>query len=88
MKMLAENCRKRRLDNGLSRRHLAEETDVPAPTIARFETTGKISLESFARIAVYFGYFDELSHILDKSKYTTAAELDLINNNRERKKGR
>lgn len=88
MKVLSDHCRKRRLDKGLSRRHLAEETAVPAPTIARFETSGKISLESFARIAIYFGYFDDLTQILGKSKYTTASELKQINDNRSRKKGR
>lgn len=45
-KMLAENARKRRLDKGLSRRSLSERTGIPEPTLERFETKGKISLEA------------------------------------------
>ena len=39
--ILAENCRKRRLDKGLSRRSLSEITGIPEPTLERFETKGK-----------------------------------------------
>ena len=34
--ILAENCRKRRLDKGLSRRSLSEITGIPEPTLERF----------------------------------------------------
>lgn len=63
-------------------------TGVPAPTIARFETTGKISLESFCRIAIQFDYFEEMTKILEKTKYTTSQELETINKNTRRIKGR
>ena len=85
---LAASCQARRLEKGYSRRHLSERTGVPAPTIERFERTGKISLESFCRIAIEFGYFDELASILSKSKFSTSAELEMINRNKTRKKGR
>lgn len=42
--ILAENCRRRRLDKGLSRRILSEMTGVPEPILERFETKGKITL--------------------------------------------
>lgn len=86
--ILAENCRKRRLDQGMSRRSLAEATGIPEPTLERFETKGKISLEAFLRIVVKFGWFEEMSAILEKSKFTTGAELELINKNQGRQKGR
>lgn len=88
MTRLAANCKARRLEKGYSRRHLAERTGIPAPTIERFERTGKISLESFCRIAIEFDYFDELAAILSKSKFTTSSELETINRNKSRKKGR
>lgn len=88
LKRLASNCKKRRLDKGYSRRTLSEITGVPAPTIARFETTGKISLESFCRIAIQFDYFEEMTKILEKTKYTTSQELETINKNTRRIKGR
>ena len=88
MAMMAKNCKDRRLERGYSRRTLAERTGVPAPTIERFEKTGKISLESFSAIAVEFDYFQEMSELLSKPKYTTGSELETINRNKNRIKGR
>ena len=88
MTMMAKNCKDRRLEGGYSRRTLAERTGVPAPTIERFEKTGKISFESFCAIAVEFDYFQEMSEILSKPKYTTGSELETINKNKNRIKGR
>ena len=88
MAMMAKNCKDRRLERGYSRRTLAERIGVPAPTIERFEKTGKISLESFCAIAVEFDYFQEMSEILSKPKYTTGSELETINRNKNRIKGR
>ena len=88
MEMMAKNCKDRRLERGYSRRTLAERTGVPAPTIERFERTGKIFLESFCAIAVEFDYFQEMSEILSNPKYTTGSELETINRNENRIKGR
>ena len=88
MRKMADSCKARRLEKALSRRSLSERTGIPAPTIEKFENTGKISLESFLTLVVEFGYFDEMSQILSKPKYTTGEELDTINKNRNRIKGR
>ena len=88
MMRLAENSEARRLEKGYSRRTLSELTNIPAPTIERFERTGKISLESFCRLVIEFDYFDELGAVLGRTKYSTAKELEEINNNRSRIKGR
>ena len=88
MEMMAKNCKDRRLERGYSRRTLAERTGVPAPTIERFERTGKIFLESFCAIAVEFDYFQEMSELLSNPKYTTGSELETINRNENRIKGR
>jgi len=85
---LANNLKARRLEKGYSRRTLSELTNVPAPTIERFETTGNISLLSFCRLAIEFDCFDELGAVMGKAKFSTAAELETINNNRNRKRGR
>ena len=86
--ILAESCRKRRLDRGMSRRSLAEATGIPEPTLERFETKGKISLEAFLKLVVEFDWFDEMGAIMSKSKFTTGEELETINKNRGRQKGR
>lgn len=88
MQKVARNCKARRLERGYSRKTLSDRTGVPAPTIERFETTGKISFESFCALVVEFDYFQEMSEILSKPKYTTGEELETINKNRNRVKGR
>lgn len=88
MERLAANCKCRRLEKGYSRKHLSELTGIPAPTIERFERTGRISLESFCRLAVEFDYFDELGAVMSRTKYRSAAELETINKNRSRRNGR
>ena len=88
MMRIADNCKARRLDKGYSRRTLSEITGIPAPTIERFETTGKISFESFCKIVIEFDYFEEMGSILSRTKYSTSEELEMINKNKNRKNGR
>lgn len=88
MMRMAGNCKARRLDKGYSRKTLSEITGIPAPTIERFERTGKISFESFCRLVIEFDYFEEMGSILSRTKYNTSAELEEINKNRNRKNGR
>ena len=88
MARLAGNCRARRLEKGYSRRTLSELTGIPAPTIEKFERTGKISLESFVRLVIEFDYFDEMTLIFSRTKYSTSKELEAINRNLKRKNGR
>lgn len=78
-KILAGNCR---------RRTLSEWTGIPEPTIERFETKGKISLEAFLKLVVVFDWYDEMATIMSNSKFTTGKELEMINRNQSRQKGR
>lgn len=88
LERLASNCKKRRLELGYSRKTLSELTGIPAPTLERFERTGKISLEAFCALVIQFDYFEEMVSILDHTKYSTSGELETINKNRDRKNGR
>ncbi|MBQ7269850.1 MAG: helix-turn-helix transcriptional regulator [Bacteroidales bacterium] len=88
LEKIAANCKKRRLEKGYSRKTLSELTGIPAPTLERFERTGRISLESFCRIAIEFDYFDEVAGLMNRTKYSTSKELESINKNLHRKKGR
>ena len=88
MDRMAQNCRARRLETGYSRKTLSSLTGIPAPTIERFERTGKISLESFCRLVIEFDYFDEMVSLLNRTKYSTSRELEEINKNLNRKNGR
>ena len=85
---LAENVKRRRLEKGLSRSALSLMSGVPAPTIAKFEQQHSISLVSFLALAKALGYTDTLKSLLAEPIYTTMEELDTINKNKNRKRGR
>lgn len=85
---LARNVQQRRLEKGLSRAALSHLSDVPTPTIAKFEQEHAISLLSFISIAKALGYSDGIKSLLAEPKYSTIEELDQINKNKNRKRGR
>ena len=85
---LAENVKRRRLEKGLSRSALSMMSGVPVPTIAKFEQHHSISLIGFLAIAKALGYTNELKSLLAEPVYNTMEELDTINKNKGRKRGR
>ena len=87
-KGISLRLKKRRLEKGLTRANLAFLSGVPAPTIAHFETTSKISLESFVKIAVALGFVDELKNLFRETAYSSMEELQSIKRNLNRKRGK
>lgn len=85
---LATNVKRRRLEKGLSRGALSMMSGVPVPTIAKFEQQHSISLKGFLALAKAMGYTDALKSLLAEPVYTTMEELDTINKNKDRKRGR
>lgn len=49
-KMFAQKLQKSRKSQKLSRATLSQKSNIPAPTIRRFEETGEISLRQFLRL--------------------------------------
>lgn len=86
--MLADNLQKRRLEKGLSREALTELSGVPAPTVAKFEQKHTISLASYVALAKALGYTKAIKELLSEPLYNTMEELEMINRNKNRKKGR
>lgn len=86
--ILANNLQKRRLEKGLSREALTELSGVPTPTIAKFERKHTISLSSYVALAKALGYAKEVKKLLAEPLYNTMEELETINKNKNRKKGR
>lgn len=86
--ILAQNMQKRRLEKGLSRNALAGLSGVPAPTIAKFEQKHAISLTSFVALAKALGYAKGIRELLAEPLFSTMEELEMINKNKNRKKGR
>lgn len=86
--ILAGNLQRRRLEKGLSREALAKLSGVPAPTIAKFEQKHTISLASYVSLAKALGYADSIKELLSQPRFSTMEELEMINKNKNRKKGR
>ncbi len=86
--LVALNLRKRRLERGLSREALSMMSGIPVPTIAKFETQHKISFSSLIALAKALGYINQIKDLLSKPIYHTMQELEIINNNKNRKRGR
>lgn len=88
LQLLACNLQKRRLEKGLSRDALSKLSGVPSPTIAKFEQKCSISLTSYVALAKALGYSKEVKALLAEPLYSTMEELDIINKNKNRKRGR
>ena len=88
MQQLAERLKVRRLEKGLSRQALAEISGVPAPTIARFEQQYAISMRQYIDLAIALGYAEQMQVLMKEPIYKTMEELETIQNNKNRKRGR
>jgi len=86
--ILSRTLKKRRLEKGYTRSSLQSVSGVPAPTIARFETSSRISLESFVKLSMALGYQDELINLLRDDKYSTMEEMEAIKKNKNRQRGK
>jgi len=86
--ILAQNLQQRRLEKGLSREALTELSGVATSTIAKFEQKHTISLSSYISLAKALGYSKAIKELLSEPLYSTMEELDMINKNKNRKKGR
>ena len=86
--ILAVNLQKRRLEKGLSREALTSLSGDPTPTIAKFEQKHTISLASYVALAKALGHSKAIKELLSEPLYNTMEELESINKNKNRKKGR
>jgi len=86
--ILVVNLQKRRLEKGLSREALTALSGVPTPTIAKFEQKHTISLASYVALTKALGYSKAIKELLSEPLYNTMEELENINKNKNRKKGR
>ena len=73
--ILAQNLQKRRLEKGLSREALTELKHT-------------ISLASYVALAKALGYSKAIKELLSEPLFSTMEELEMINKNKNRKKGR
>lgn len=85
---LAKNLQQRRLEKGLSREALSTLSGIPVPTISKFEQKHTLSLTAYIALAKALGYENDIKKLLSEPLYHTMEELDMINKNKNRKRGR
>ena len=77
--ILARNLQQRRLEKGLSREALSELSVVG---------TSVEENRAFVALAKALGYGNDIKKLLSEPQYSTMEELDRINRNKNRKRGR
>ncbi|MBI1286324.1 MAG: helix-turn-helix domain-containing protein [Flavobacteriales bacterium] len=66
-KDLASRCRKIRTQKNLTQQQLADQSGVSLGSLKRFESSGKISLESLLKIVLVLGRLSEFEQLLKAS---------------------
>jgi len=77
---LRQKFKTRRKQLGYTQTELAERSGVSLGSLKRFETTGRISLESFLKLAFVLECVDELLYICEKNKRKEFSSIEEILN--------
>jgi transcriptional regulator with XRE-family HTH domain len=88
--IIAKSAREKRLSLNLSQQSLSKTSGVSYAVIKKFESTGKISLESLLKISSALGSLNDFSNVFVLDSDTTPITLDemLQQKNKNRKRGR
>jgi transcriptional regulator with XRE-family HTH domain len=87
-KLLAGRVKSLRLRRKWKRSTLAERAGVSPSSLKRFETSGKVSLESLLKLAYALGRLHEFGELLKSPKANSIAELEAECSRKIRKRGR
>ncbi|MBQ6442981.1 MAG: helix-turn-helix transcriptional regulator [Lachnospiraceae bacterium] len=74
-KQLAGKMRNIRKRKKITQQQLAARSNVSYATLRKFERTGKISLESFIKLAMELGVIDEVNRLFEKPVYNSIEEV-------------
>ena len=84
-----KRSKERRLSLNLTRDGLGSRSGVSVSVIRQFETTGKISLESFLKIAIALGVGSEFEQLFNNVDSQQSISMDrLLRESKVRKRGR
>ena len=86
--LLAARVRELRLLNSWTRSTLAQRAGVSAASLKRFETTGKIALDSLLKIAHALARLDDFALLLKPPEARSMADLERRSALVTRKRGR
>ncbi len=86
---LGDRSKQRRLSLNLTRDGLGSRSGVSVSVIRQFELTGKISLESFIKIAIALGVGSDFEQLFQNSDSQQSISMDqLLKQAKVRKRGR
>lgn len=85
---LAKSVRAKRLSLNFSQKSLSDRSGVSFGVLKKFERTGKISLESFVKLAVPLGCLKDFMPLFQEAALESFASLDDILNDTKRMRGR
>lgn len=85
---MARNIRDLRLEKGLTQSGLAERSGVSLATLRKYEQQGKISLESFFKLAMVLGCLEDLVNAINPAKQTFASLDEVLKNKEDKKRQR
>lgn len=88
MQDIAKRARERRLELNLSQKTLSQKSGVRYGTLKKFESSGKISLESLLKLALVLGELESFEGVLLKHANALPASLDELLVDKSRKRGR
>ena len=85
---ISQSAREKRLSLNLSQQSLSKSSGVSHAVIKKFESTGKISLESLLKIAMGLGCLNEFTDLFKINNPKTFTSLDELMSKKIRKRGR
>ena len=74
-RILAKRLKDIRKRKKLSQENLAYKSGVSLGSLKRFESTGKISLLSFTKLAKVLGYSDDIEDLFTEPRYESIEEV-------------
>jgi len=85
---IAHKMQAKRLSFNFSQKTLSDRSGVSFGVIKKFERTGKISLESFLKLALVLDFLKKLKELFDEPASETFKSLDELLKDNTRKRGR
>lgn len=82
---IAQKARKKRKAKRLTQQEIAQKSGVSFGSIKRFESTGKISLESLLKIALVLDSLEDFDHLFKPSTPVNSLD-DILKSNAKRDK--
>jgi transcriptional regulator with XRE-family HTH domain len=85
---IAKNAKSKRLSLNLTQQTLANRSGVSLGAIKRFESTGKVSLESLLKLALVLESLESFNSLFAPTPLESLPSLDAILKHIPRKRGR